>query len=176
MPTNSSTITDEESSFSPQAHNSNKAVKRIGVASGKHDVYRNASIIILCTKFDNSVESDDYENYCGGSSSYQPPKREAPKPVQPRPEPQYQPQPKYQPEPKPAPKPVSNPDSSLPLLKQKIVEKPESSSAPEEDDNVVSVDKAERVVVEGGKRKKKITYTKHYKDGHTEKEVKFENL
>ena len=160
----------------------NKAVKRIGVASGKHDIYRNASIIILCTKFENSVDSDDMETYGGSSSSYQQPRREAPKPVpvQPKPQPQYQPQPKYQPqpEPKPAPKPVSNPDSSLPLLKQKIVEQPKqaSSSAPEEDENVVSVDKSERVVVEGGKRKKKITYTKHYKDGHTEKEVKFENL
>jgi hypothetical protein len=171
-------VSDGDKSRSQRNVLLNKAVKRIGVASGKHDIYRNASIIIFCTKFDNSVESDDYENYCGGtSSSYQPPKREAPKPVQqPRPQPQYQPQPKYQPEPKPAPKPVSNPDSSLPLLKQKIVEKPASSSAPQEDENVVSVDKAERVVVEGGKRKKKITYTKHYKDGHTEKEVKFENL
>lgn len=157
----------------------NPSVNRIGVASGEHDVYRHASIVILCTQFTNNVDSDDNETYGGasygsssgssyGGSSYSQPRRE-----EPRPAPQTRPQ---QPPPvqsRPAPK--TN-DSSLPLLKQKIVEKPSSSSGPTEDENIVSVDKAERVVVEGGKRKKKITYTKHYKDGHTEKEVKFENL
>ena len=61
------------------------------------------------------------------------------------------------------------------MLSQKIVD-PQKNEPSNPEDNIVSVDKAERVVVEGGKRKKKITLTKHYKDGHTEKEVKFESL
>ena len=154
----------------------NKSVHRIGVASGEHDVYRHASIVILCTTFTSNVDSNDNETYGGasygsssdssyGGSSYSQPRRE-----EPRPAPQTRP-----PQQQPRPAPQTN-DSSLPLLKQKIVEKPAADSGPTEDENIVSVDKAERVVVEGGKRKKKITYTKHYKDGHTEKEVKFENL
>ena len=68
------------------------------------------------------------------------------------------------------------------MLKEKIVEQPKPvikqppSDTGVNDENVVSVDRAERVVIEKGKKKKKITLTKHYKDGHTEKEVKFENL
>ena len=138
------------------------ALKRVGVASGKHDVYRNATMIIMCTKFENSVDADDNETYGGAS----PASTEKPK----------------EPE-KERPKPVPTP-ASLPTLKEKIAEpqqpKPVIKEPPKEtkieEENVVSVDRAERVVVEGGKRKKKITLTKHFKDGHTEKEVKFENL
>ena len=120
------------------------SLKRVGVASGKHDIYRTATMIIMCTKFENSIDADDNETY-GGSA---PASTEKPKEPEKKAEPQQ-------------PRPV-------------IKEPPKETKG--EDDNVLSVDRAERVVVEGGKRKKKITLTKHYKDGHTEKEVKFENL
>ena len=138
------------------------ALKRVGVASGKHEVYRTATMIIMCTKFENTVDADDNETYGGAA----PASTEKPK----EPEKEH-------------PKPVPTP-ASMPTLQEKIVEpqqpKPVIKEPPKEtkieEENVVSVDRAERVVVEGGKRKKKITLTKHFKDGHTEKEVKFENL
>ena len=141
------------------------SLKRVGVASGKHDIYRTATMIIMCTKFENSIDADDNETYGGPA----PASTEKPK------EPE-----KKETKPEPAPQPTT----SLPTLNQKISEpqqpRPVIKEPPKEtkgeDENVLSVDRAERVVVEGGKRKKKITLTKHYKDGHTEKEVKFENL
>ena len=144
-----------------------KSLKRIGVASGKHDDYGTATIIIFCTKFENSVDSDDSENYGGESTTTSAPKVE---PEKPKTEPQPQQQQNTQ------------TGSSLPTLNEKIVEQPKpviKQPPPETtvtDENVVKVDRAERIVVDGGKKKKKITLTKHYKDGHTEKEVKFESL
>ena len=147
-----------------------KSLKRIGVASGKHDDYGTATVIIFCTKFENSVDSDDTENYGGESTPTSAPKVEPEKPkAEPQPQPQPQPQPRTQ------------TGASLPTLTEKIVQpKPVIKQPPPEttvtDENVVKVDRAERIVVDGGKKKKKITLTKHYKDGHTEKEVKFESL
>lgn len=149
-------VSDGDKSRSQRDALLNKSLKRIGVASGKHDIYKNATIIILCTQFQNTVDSDDSESYVGLTGA-------------PKPEKRIQVQ---QPAPQPAPKPF---DTGLPMLSQKIVD-PQKNEPSNPEDNIVSVDKAERVVVEGGKRKKKITLTKHYKDGHTEKEVKFENL
>ena len=34
-------------------------LKRVGVAHGKHDVYRHCSVIVACTKFDNTIDPDD---------------------------------------------------------------------------------------------------------------------
>ena len=136
----------------------NNSLKRIGVASGKHDIYRTATIIILCTVFENTVDSDDSETYGGHSyESYEPPK------------------------PKKEAKPEENQfqQSGLPILHEKIVEQPKpaaNQSSEGTDGNVVSVDRSERIVVDRGKKKKKITLTKHFKDGHIEKEVKFESL
>ena len=164
-------VSDGEKSRSQRNALLNKSLKRIGVASGKHDVYSQATIIILCTKFNNTVDSNDDENYGG------------PKYVSSQPKEPEKPKPQYRPQPEPKKEPVSQTQSdSLPMLKQKIVEQPKpvinkpSSDTGVNDENVVSVDRAERVVIEKGKKKKKITFTKHYKDGHTEKEVKFENL
>ena len=149
-------VSDGDKSRSQRDALLNKSLKSIGVASGKHDIYKNATIIILCTQFQNTVDSDDSESYVGLTGA-------------PKPEKRIQVQ---QPAPQPAPKPF---DTGLPMLSQKIVD-PQKNEPSNPEDNIVSVDKAERVVVEGGKRKKKITLTKHYKDGHTEKEVKFEPL
>lgn len=146
----------------------NKGLKTVGLASGKHDIYRTATLIVMCTKFENKSDSDDFETYGGNVKKVGGTEAPAQAPPQPKPQPQPQPQPQ--------------PTGGLTMLNEKIVEQPKPviKEPPKEtkidDDNVVSVDRAERVVVDGGKRKKKITLTKHYKDGHTEKEVKFENL
>ena len=175
----------------------NPILKRIGVSQGKHDIYRTVTIIVSCTVFQNSVDSDDTENYDGTELPPAGPKVERqPEPsYQPQPsyqpEPSYQPQPSYQPpaqtrappqpqyasEPQPEPMPVQS-QPGLVMLNDKIVEQNPSQTNPIEggDDNIVNVDRSERIVNDGGKKKKKITLTKHYKDGHTEKEVKFEPL
>jgi len=186
-------VSDGDRSRSQRDALLNKSLKRVGVASGKHDIYRVATIIIFCTKFQNSVDSDDNEYYGADSSAYNTgytsstsyssssqPKYEEPKQEQ-QPEyktqPQYQyqqqPEPQYQPPPEqPKEGPETFQKGGLTMLNQKIVEGNNYTQDPE----VISVDKSERVVSEGGKKKKKVTYTKHYRDGHTEKEVKFEPL
>ena len=148
-------VSDGDKSRSQRDALLNKSLKRIGVASGKHDIYKNATIIILCTQFQNTVDSDDNIKYPGLTGCPLPEKYAKPPSVS-----------------VPAPQSLN---TGLPMLSQKIVD-PQKNEPSNPEDNIVSVDKAERVVVEGGKRKKKITLTKHYKDGHTEKEVKFESL
>jgi hypothetical protein len=157
-------VSDGDKSRSQRDALLHKAAKRIGVASGDHDIYRHATIMVFCTKFDNTVDSDDTETY-GGEFKVEPPKSE----------------PKPEPKPKPEPEKPAQPQGGLPMLNEKIVDqsKPVIKQPPQEpttDENVIKVDRNERVVVDGGKKKKKITFTKHFKDGHTEKEVKFENL
>ena len=211
-------VSDGDRSRSQRDALLNKSLKRVGVASGKHDIYRVATVIIFCTKFENSVDSDDSEYYGADSSAYSSGysggysdnsytsssqtkyKYEEPKP---EPKPEYQPQPQYQYQQEPQqpkyqyqqepqqpkyqyqyqqepqqPKYQEGPESfqkgGLTTLNDKIV--PKQNQDYSEDPEVVSVDKSERVVVEGGRKKKKVTYTKHYRDGHTEKEVKFEPL
>ena len=78
----------------------NKTSKRIGVASGEHESFSRATIIILVTSFENKNNSDDSENY--GGPSFEPPKKhepEPPKKYEPPPK-KYEPPPKkYEPEP-----------------------------------------------------------------------------
>ena len=161
----------------------NPILKRIGVSQGKHDIYRIVTIIVSCTVFQNNVDSDDTENYDGTELPPAGPK------VVPQPEPVQQPIPAqtmapprqeyYSPpqpiqaQPEPEPMPVQS-QPGLTMLKDKIVEQENPNEGG--DDNIVNVDRSERIVNDGGKKKKKITLTKHYKDGHTEKEVKFEPL
>ena len=158
----------------------NPILKRVGVSQGKHDIYRTVTIIVSCTVFQNSVDSDDTENYDGTDLPPAGPK------VVPQPEPVQQPIPaqtmapprqEYASPPQPEPIPVQS-QPGLVMLNDKIVEQQPAQENPVEggDDNIVNVDRSERIVNDGGKKKKKITLTKHYKDGHTEKEVKFEPL
>ena len=165
----------------------NPILKRIGVSQGKHDIYRIVTIIVSCTVFQNNVDSDDTENYDGTELPPAGPKVvPQPEPVQqpipaqtmapPRQEYYSPPQPEPQPiqaQPEPEPMPVQS-QPGLTMLKDKIVEQENPNEGG--DDNIVNVDRSERIVNDGGKKKKKITLTKHYKDGHTEKEVKFEPL
>ena len=39
----------------------NENLKKVGVASGRHDKYRFINIIVACTQFDNKSGNDDYE-------------------------------------------------------------------------------------------------------------------
>ena len=56
-------VSDGERSRNQRNALLNKDLKRIGVASGKHDIYRVATVITLCTKFTNSYSSDDSQYY-----------------------------------------------------------------------------------------------------------------
>mgnify|MGYP003571429730 CR=1 FL=1 len=173
-------VSDGDKSRSQRDALLNPILKRVGVSQGKHDIYRTVTVIVSCTVFQNSVDSDDTENYDGTEL---PPA--GPKVVQ-QPEPVQQPYPaqtmappqqQYASPPQPEPVPVQS-QPGLVMLNDKIVEQqPAQTNAVEGgDDNIVNVDRSERIVNDGGKKKKKITLTKHYKDGHTEKEVKFEAL
>ena len=72
----------------------NKTSKRIGVATGEHESFSRATVIILVTSFENKNNSDDSENYGG-------PSFEAPKKHEPEPPKKYEPPPKkYEPPPK----------------------------------------------------------------------------
>ena len=173
-------VSDGDKSRSQRDALLNPILKRVGVAQGKHDIYRTVTIIVSCTVFQNNVDSDDTENYDGTDLPPAGPK------VVPQPEPVQQPIPaqtmapprqEYASPPQPEPIPVQS-QPGLVMLNDKIVEQNPSQTNPIEggDDNIVNVDRSERIVNDGGKKKKKITLTKHYKDGHTEKEVKFEPL
>ena len=164
-------VSDGDKSRSQRDALLNPILKRVGVAQGKHDIYRTVTIIVSCTVFQNNVDSDDTENYDGTDLPPAGPK------VVPQPEPVQQPIPaqtmapprqEYASPPQPEPIPVQS-QPGLVMLNDKIVEQQPAQENPVEggDDNIVN---------DGGKKKKKITLTKHYKDGHTEKEVKFEPL
>lgn len=151
----------------------NKSLKKIGIASGDHDIYRTATMILFCTKFENKIDEDDTENYEGG------------KPTQPESKPVVSAPPKQEPKiqpTQPEPKPAESSPAGLPTLNEKIVDhpKPVIKQPPTENtsegNDDVKIETHKRVIVEGEKRKNKITITKTYKDGRVEKEVRFENL
>ena len=174
----------------------NKTLKRVGIASGEHDIYKTATMILFCTKFDNTVDPDDNENYGGENTSTTsvkveivtsaPPKSEPEaKPTKPEPIPAASAPPKQETQAKPTqpePIPATKSPTTLPKVNEKIVEhskpvikQPPTENTAEGNDNV-KLETHKRVIVEGGKRKNKITVTKTYKDGRVEKEVRFENL
>ena len=162
-----------------------KALKRVGIASGEHDIYRTATMILFCTKFDNTVDPDDNENYEGEAQNAKPEPKlvvSAPPKVeqkakleQPQPIPVVSAPPKVEQKAKlEQPQPI--PASQIAVEHPKpVIKQPPAESAPEGNDDV-KIETHKRVIVEGGKRKNKITITKTYKDGRVEKEVRFENL
>ena len=168
------------------------ALKRVGIASGKHDIYRTATMILFCTKFENKVDPDDTENYDEETTSTSskpettpakpdpvvvsaPPKEELKaKPTQPEPKSVVSAPPKEEPKAKPVqPEPkLATPAAEHP---KPVIKQPPTENTAEGNDDV-KIETHKRVIVEGGKRKNKITITKTYKDGRVEKEVRFENL
>jgi len=174
-----------------------KSLKRVGVASGEHDIYRTATMILFCTKFDNKVDPDDTENYEGETTSApskpettptktepdpkpmaSAPPKEEPKaqPTQPDPKPMASAPPKEEPKAQPA-QPEPKPAIPTPAVEhpKPVIKQPPTENTAEGNDDV-KIETHKRVIVEGGKRKNKITITKTYKDGRVEKEVRFENL
>lgn len=161
-------VSDGETTRSQRNALLNTSLKRIGVASGPHDVFKQATIITLCSEFKNTVDADDTQNYGGssyGSGSYGSSYSGGAGSKTGSGAGGY----------KPAGG-ATTAKSNLPMVKEKIVEQKPKEPETRYEGGLVSVDKSERVVVEGGKRKKKITYTKHFEDGHSEQEVKYENI
>lgn len=52
-------------------------LKRVGVATGTHPTYRHCSVIVSCTKFENTKDKDDKEDFGRGEKKVEaPPKKE----------------------------------------------------------------------------------------------------
>lgn len=152
-------VSDGDKSRSQRDALLNPILKRVGVAQGKHDIYRTVTIIVSCTVFQNNVDSDDTENYDGTDLPPAGPK------VVPQPEPVQQPIPaqtmapprqEYASPPQPEPIPVQS-QPGLVMLNDKIVEQQPAQENPVEggDDNIVNVDRSERIVNDGGKKERK---------------------
>lgn len=115
----------------------NPELKKVGVASGKHDIYKYETFIVCCTDFQNSFDKNDNVNFevlinDGTEHSIQ--------------------------------------DTNL--LKNNDLSK-ENEEYIINDPNVVSFERRDWIVVDSGKRKKKIMYIKKYKDGKKKKEIKY---
>lgn len=112
-------------------------LKKVGVATGKHDSYRYCTVIVSCTKFTNKVDSND-SGFIGGGTSY------------------TVPQPKK-------PEHKTNEGQGKTMKPRKIKQKPpEPEPEPQKDDiedddippeGVKSETRSEKIVVEKGKKK-----------------------
>ena len=135
-------------------------LKKVGVATGKHDSYRYCTVIVSCTKFKNNVDSND-TGFIGEGTSYTVPEAE--------------PEPK-----KPAHKKEKDEGQGKTLKPRKVQLKkpPPKKEEPEEieDDDippedVVSESRTERIIVEKGKKKRVIKITRTMVDGSKETET-----
>ena len=130
-------------------------LKKVGVATGKHDSYRYCTVIVSCTKFTNKVDSND-SGFIGGGTSY------------------TVPQPKK-------PEHKANEGQGKTMKPRKIKQKPpEPEPEPEKDDieeddippeGVKSETRSEKIVVEKGKKKRIIKITRIMEDGSKETET-----
>ena len=127
-------------------------LKSVGVANGKHDIYRHCTVIVSCTKFENTKDDDDSENF-GGESYDEPQKKDDGRTLKPR---------------------------KVVLKKgEDDYEEPQKIKGSYEDEvppGCIKVDKAERVVIEGGKKKKLIKITRYMEDGTKEIETVKESV
>ena len=129
-------------------------LKSVGVANGKHDIYRHCTVIVSCTKFENTKDDDDREDFGEGGSYDEPKKKDDGKTLKPR----------------------------------KVVLKKENNDYNEEPENIkgayedevppgcISVNKSEKIVIEGGKKKKLIKITRVMEDGSKEIETVKESV
>jgi hypothetical protein len=130
-------------------------LKKVGVATGKHDSYRYCTVIVSCTKFTNKVDSND-SGFIGGGTSY------------------TVPQPKK-------PEHKTNEGQGKTMKPRKIKQKPpEPEPEPQKDDiedddippeGVKSETRSEKIVVEKGKKKRIIKITRIMEDGSKETET-----
>ena len=56
-------VSDGDPSRSQRESLLSKDLRRVGVANGKHAYYRHCSIIVCCTKFENTIDSDDVVDF-----------------------------------------------------------------------------------------------------------------
>lgn len=144
---------------------------KIGISSGKHDKYRQFTVIAAATDFENKVDPDDNEDFekddeelgAGAPKPIETPK-EKPKKVEP---PKKVEQPKRVDPPKKSvdpPKKLESAKPGIPVRKEDLEE------------GVESAERTEKIIVESGRKKKLITITKHMKDGTTKVETKKEPL
>ena len=129
-------------------------LKRVGVASAKHPTYRYCTLIISCTKFKNTYDSDD-NGFISTSTPYTEPKK---------------------------PAKAANKDEGKTIKPRKVVlkEKPKEESPPPQDEEededvppegVVSESRTEKIVTEKGKKKRIIKIVRTMADGSKETET-----
>ena len=131
----------------------------VGVANGKHSTYRHCTVIVSCTKFENSVDKDDREYFGGskyGGNDYE---EENPR--------------------------TKGGNEGKTLKPRKVVleneEKQEEQNRQDDGGNddedeelppgCISVNKSEKIVVEKGKKKRVIKITRIMEDGTKEIET-----
>ena len=126
-------------------------LKKVGVANATHPTYRFCTLIISCTKFKNTFDSDD-DGFVGGSAPAQKTVKkeveEEPKTIKPR----------------------------KVVLKEKPKEEVQAPPENEEEDDVppegvVSESRTEKIVMEKGKKKKIIKIVRTMADGSKETET-----
>ena len=132
-------------------------IKKVGVANGKHNTYRHCTVIVSCTKFDNTIDSDDREFFGGSEVNEDEPKQSGDgRTLKPR-------------------KVVLKNDANNQGYNQ------ENDQGGQDDEEelpagCVSVNKQEKIVVEGGKKKKVIKITRIMEDGTKEVETIKESI
>lgn len=168
------------------------SLKKIGVASGKHPIYRFATIIVSCTKFNNTYDPND-EGFLEEEETKET-STPAKEDVKETPEPKEK---NYEETPKPIKKVVKEtPTSSAPpkeiiketdegktikprkvILKEKPKEEKPTQIEDEDEDieippeDVISEKKTEKIYIENGKKKKIIKICRTMKDGTKETET-----
>jgi hypothetical protein len=128
-------------------------LKRVGVANAKHSTYRFCTLIISCTKFKNTFDSDD-SGFIGQTSSDSKPTKEK--------------------------ETDSGEGKTIKPRKVVLQQKPKEVAAPpqqeeEEEDTppegVVSETRSEKIVMEKGKKKRVIKIVRTMADGSKETET-----
>ena len=101
-------------------------LKKIGIATKKHDEYGKLTYIVSCTDFNNKVDKTDAEDFSG-----------------------------------------TEPDSQ-----QSTAGAPSTTNDQINESDVISCKRRERIIIEHGKKKRKIIVWKKFKNGKNKKEVK----
>lgn len=101
-------------------------LKKIGIATKKHDEFGKLTYILSCTDFNNKVDKTDAEDFSG-----------------------------------------TEPDSQ-----QSTAGAPSTTNDQINESDVISCKRRERIIIEHGKKKKKIIVWKKFKNGKNKKEVK----
>ena len=159
---------------------------KIGVAFSTHPTYGFCTLIISCTRFKNTYDSDDY-GFIESQQEARPKKETKKKVLEPQkraPEPKKQPEPyKRAPEPQkrapepykraPEPKKQPEPYKKKPPVVEQADDEEEEDVPPE---GVVSETRTEKIIMERGKKKRVIKIVRTMEDGSKETETIKENV